>query len=48
MPSSLFHEAHGDTNSVKEKPVELMVILGVFVLWFCLNRWILPAMGVQT
>jgi hypothetical protein len=27
---------------------ELMLIFGFLVVWYVLNRWVLPAMGVKT
>lgn len=27
---------------------EIWLFIGIFVLWFGLNRWILPWFGVQT
>lgn len=27
---------------------ELLLLAGIFLGWFVLNRWILPRMGVQT
>lgn len=33
---------------IKEGHMELLGILGIVVLWYVLNRWILPRFGVQT
>ena len=27
---------------------QMLVPIGVLVLWFVLNRWVLPALGVPT
>ena len=27
---------------------DLLLILGVVAVWYILNRWVLPKMGVQT
>lgn len=27
---------------------DLLLLAGIFLGWFILNRWILPRMGVQT
>ena len=27
---------------------DLLVVLAPLIIWFVLNRWVLPAMGVQT
>lgn len=27
---------------------ELLILLGVFAVWYILNRWVLPRFGVQT
>jgi hypothetical protein len=27
---------------------ELLFLLGILVLWFVLNRWVLPRLGVPT
>lgn len=32
----------------RKVPMELVVMLGVVALWFALNRWILPKLGVPT
>jgi hypothetical protein len=32
----------------KKKMKELMLIFGFLVVWYVLNRWVLPAMGVKT
>ena len=26
----------------------VLLLLGVLIVWFVLNRWVLPAMGVPT
>lgn len=26
----------------------LLVLIGIFAVWYILNRWILPRFGVQT
>jgi hypothetical protein len=37
-----------ETNIPWRLTVELLGILGVFAVWFILNRWLLPKMGVST
>jgi len=27
---------------------DLVIVAGVFLVWFVLNRWVLPSMGVST
>jgi len=27
---------------------DLLLLIGIVVIWYVLNRWILPKMGVQT
>ena len=27
---------------------ELLILLGVVAVWFILNRWVLPRLGIQT
>jgi hypothetical protein len=33
---------------IKEVSMELFGILGIVAVWYILNRWILPRLGVQT
>ena len=32
----------------KRKSVELLIPIGFLIIWFVLNRWILPRFGVPT
>lgn len=45
--ASLYKIAYIDFN-MKEAPMELLGILGIVAVWYILNRWILPRLGVQT
>jgi len=33
---------------IKEVSMELFGILGIVAIWYILNRWVLPRLGVQT
>jgi hypothetical protein len=35
-------------NNIQEASVEFLWIVGIFVIWFVFNRWILPRLGVDT
>jgi len=28
--------------------MDILFILGIVVVWFILNKWVLPRMGIQT
>jgi hypothetical protein len=33
---------------IKETTMDLWILLGVVAVWFIINRWVLPKMGVPT
>ena len=36
------------TNNQGAKPMELLIPLGVLVVWIILQAWVLPRLGVKT
>jgi len=28
--------------------MDILILIGIVVAWYALNRWVLPRMGVQT
>jgi len=35
-------------NNIQEVAVEIFWLIGILVVWFVFNRWILPRLGVDT
>jgi hypothetical protein len=27
---------------------DILILVGIFAIWYIVNRWVLPKMGVQT
>ena len=40
--------AHGQQKSFGSSHMEILFFVGVLVLWFALQMWILPSLGVPT
>lgn len=48
MPEEPTNPASGGATSSGSRTVELLILLGVFVLWVALQAWVLPKAGVPT
>ena len=40
--------AHGQQKPLGSSHMEILFFVGVLVLWFALQMWILPSLGVPT
>ena len=40
--------APGGTMSKASRPMEVLLLLGIFALWIILQVWVLPKAGVPT
>jgi hypothetical protein len=38
----------GYSEPTKEDAMDLLSLLGLVAIWYIVNRWVLPRLGVQT
>jgi len=43
IPKKLYSDIH-----IKEMLMDIWILIGVVAVWFILNRWVLPKLGVPT
>lgn len=46
--SEELNPAPGGTTSKVSRPMEVLLLLGIFALWIVLQVWVLPKAGVPT